>query len=93
MGDEAVNTDELQIDEVRGIRREFCAQFGSDLGRQLEHVNGVERDYAERRKGFAWVRKEAAAKAVEWRAKEAFRTDEPLADEDREIRSKLAEWG
>ncbi|MBI1827305.1 MAG: hypothetical protein HY287_03890 [Planctomycetes bacterium] len=88
--DSAANVDPL-IDEIRGIRREICAQFGNDVDRLFDHLKGVERDYAERRGVFACVSKEAAAKVVESWGDDAYRTDDPLVDEVREIRRKLAD--
>ncbi len=79
------------IDEVRGLRRALCEQFGHDVERLVEHLRGVEAEYAARRGVFACVTKTGAAKVVESWGDAPYHTDDPLVDEVREIRHKLAE--
>lgn len=79
------------IDEVRGIRRAICAEFGNDVDRLFEHLRQVELDYAARRGVFACVTKEAADEVAKSWGEQAYRTDDPLVDEVRAIRNKLAE--
>lgn len=88
--DSAVTEDPL-IDEVRRIRCEVCEQFGNDVDRLFEHLKGVEQDYAERRGPFGCVTNEAAKKVVESWGVDAYRTDDPVVDEVREIRKRLAD--
>lgn len=84
-------TDDPLIDEVRAIRREICAEFGNDVDRLTEHLKVVEREYAERQGVFACVSREAAAKVVDGWGEDANRTDDPVVDEVREIRKRLAD--
>lgn len=85
------STSDPLIDEVRAIRREICAEFGNDVDRLAEHLKIIEREYADRRGVFACISKEAAAKVVESWGEDAYRTDDPVVDEVREIRRKLAD--
>jgi len=78
------------IDEVRSMRREICNQFGNDVDRLCDHLEQVEQDYAARRGPFACVSKEAAAKVVASWGDEPYRTDDPIVDEVRAIRKRLA---
>jgi hypothetical protein len=79
------------IDEVRAIRRAICNEFGNDETRLVEHLQEVEREYAERRGIYARVTKETAARVAESWGPDANCTDDPLVDEVRAIRRRLAE--
>ena len=79
------------VEEVRRIRGSICEQMGHDLDRLCDHLIAVSRDYDERRGVFAGVTKAAAARVIEAWGDDAHRQDDPIVDEVREIRRKLAD--
>lgn len=60
------------------------------MDRLIEHLREVESEYAARRGVFAGVSKEAAERVMAGWDREALPTDDPLVDEVRGIRAKLA---
>lgn len=79
------------VDEVRRIRGNICEQVGHDVDRLCDHLVSVSRDFDERRGVFAGVTKAAAARVIEAWGEDAHRQDNPIVDEVREIRRKLAD--
>ena len=79
------------IDEVRRIRRSICEQFGNDVDRLCDHLAIVARDYDDRRGVFSGLSTEAASRLVASWGEDALRQDDPIVDEVREIRRKLAD--
>lgn len=79
------------IEEVRRIRGEICQEYGNDVDRLCDHLNEVAKDYDARRGIFAVVSREAADRVVASWGTDALRTDDPIVDEVRAIRRKLAE--
>jgi hypothetical protein len=82
-------TDSL-VDEVRQIRAQVAEQFGNDLDKLVAHLREVEHDYAERRGIYAGIDKEAARRVEKSWGDLSGPADEPIIDEIREIRRKLA---
>ena len=91
MKDAEHRTADPLIDEVRRIRRSICEQFGNDVDRLCDHLEIVARDYDERRGVFSDLSTEAASRLVASWGEDALRQDDPIVDEVREIRRKLAD--
>lgn len=79
------------IEEVRGLRREICREFGNDVDRLSDHLLKVEQDYTARRGAYAGVSSAAAAAVIKSWGTDPWRTDDPLIDEVRDIRRQLAD--
>jgi hypothetical protein len=91
MKDAERRTADPLIDEVRRIRRNICEQFGNDVDRLCDHLAIVARDYDERRGVFSGLSTDAASRLVASWGEDALRQDDPIVDEVREIRRKLAD--
>ena len=85
------STGDALIDEVRGVRRAVCQEFGNDVDRLCDHLQEIERQYASRSGPFADVSKQAAAKVVEGWGEEARKLDDPIADDLRLFREPPGE--
>lgn len=79
------------VEEVRRIRGIICEQTGHDVDRLCDQLIAVGRDFDERRGVFAGVTKAAAARVIEAWGDDAHRQDDPIVDELREIRRRLAD--
>jgi len=79
------------VDEVRAIRSSICEEFGNDVDRLCDHLQEVEREYRERTGRFADLFTMTSEQVVAGWGDEVNDLSDPIVDDVREIRRKLAD--
>jgi hypothetical protein len=78
------------LDEVRAIRRQVTDPFGENVEQLCDHLREVEREYATRSGRFAGLFTTTAAEVVASWGPEIYDLSDPLIDEIRAIRGRIA---
>lgn len=87
--DDGLGNVDVMVDEVRSIRASISREYGDDVDRLCDHLAEVGEDFRERRGIFSSISPSAMQRLVESWGADAQRSDDPLIDEVRRIRSGL----